>query len=68
MFKRTMFWLLGAVILGTVLSMGPNVLAACDGWCADRMLYQGQQLDYSGCTISYDQGHHVDGVTCYYSG
>ena len=68
MFKRTMFSLLGAAVLGTLLSVGPSVMAACDGWCADRTLYNGRQLDYAGCTLSYDQNHNVDGVTCFYSG
>jgi hypothetical protein len=67
MFKRTMFSLFGAVILGTLLSVGPSVMAACDGWCADRILYNGQQYNYDGCTVNYDSHGNVTGGTCYYA-
>jgi hypothetical protein len=68
MLKRMMFSLLGAATLGVLLSVGPSVMAACQGWCADRILYQGQELDYAGCTLSYNSQDQVDGVTCFYTG
>ncbi len=68
MIKRILLSSLAGVFLTTLLMAAPVAYAACQGYCADRIVQNGCELGYAGCTIHYDANDKATGVDCFYTG
>ena len=65
MIKRVVFSAFGGALFATMLSFGPTINAACQGYCADR---QPGGLTYDSCTLTLGRNDEVISVTCFYTG
>lgn len=66
MIRKMLLSSFAGVFLTTILMLTPSALAACQGYCADKLLINGCEYPYAGCTIHYDQNDRPYNVTCYY--
>ena len=69
MIKRLLFSAIGGVAFSALLVAVPGVKAACQGYCADRIvLCAGCELGYAGCTMYYNEHDQLESVDCFYTG
>ncbi len=69
MIKQISLSFLAGLFVTALLMVAPNAKAACQGYCADRIISPGcGELSFSGCSIHYDQNGTPYDVDCFYSG
>lgn len=67
MIRKMLFSSFAGVFLAAILVVTQTAEAACFGYCADKLLINGCEYPYAGCTIHYDQYDRPYNATCYYS-
>jgi len=67
MLKQLLLSCLGGVVLTVSVMATPTVNAACDGYCADRKISNGQTEYFAGCTMYYDANSQLQNVECAYT-
>jgi hypothetical protein len=65
--KQLLLSCLGGVVLTVGVIATPAVYAACDGYCADRKITNGQTEYFAGCTMYYDANSQLQNVECAYT-
>ena len=69
MLKRISLSFIAGIVLTVLLLAAPSAKAACQGFCADRIISPGCGiLGYAGCTIYYDANDNPTSVDCFYAG
>lgn len=68
MIRKSLLTMAAGVFLTALLSAAPAAMAACQGYCADRMMKNGCALSYAGCEMSYDEHDNLVNVDCFYVG
>jgi len=67
MLRQLLLSCLGGVVLTVTVMAAPAVYAACDGYCADRKITNGQTETFAGCTMYYDANSQLQNVECAYT-
>jgi hypothetical protein len=67
MVRKMLLSSFAGVVLTAILMITPSALAACQGYCADKLLINGCEYPYYGCYIWYDQYGNAQNAYCYYS-
>ena len=67
MLKKLLLSCLGGVVLTITGMATPTVYAACQGYCADKKIKNGQEETFAGCTIYYDANSQLQNVECAYT-
>lgn len=67
--KKRMLSIIYGVLLACGISLAQTTMAACQGYCADRLPGADGLGDYEfdGCELTLDKNDRVIGVTCFYS-
>ena len=68
MIRQILLSSLAGVFLTILLLATPKADAACQGYCAEKLLIDGCELGYAGCTIHYNAKDRPQEVVCYYTG
>jgi hypothetical protein len=67
MLKKLLLSCFSGVVLAVTVMAAPAVYAACDGYCADRKITNGQTEYFAGCTMYYDANSQLQNVQCAYT-
>lgn len=68
MIKQILLSSLAGVFVTVMFLLTPSAGAACQGYCSDKKLINGCELEYAGCTIHYDKNDKPYDVDCFYVG
>ena len=68
MIKQILLSSLAGAFVTMIFLATPNANAACQGYCADKLLRNGCESTYAGCNITYDANDKPQNVTCAYVG